>query len=122
MPSAIPFSKRTTAAVAIFSCLFIASPQGAQTLATNYTQLSSLAFEYGQLINSYHLLVHQDTANNEADLDAEVVAAAEIVANLKATLGTMTALGDNILLLAQMRSVVANALVNIVKAESFEDE
>lgn len=120
----IPFSKRTTVAVAVFACIGIASPQGPiQKIASdelNVPILTALQLEYAQLINIYPLLIHQDTANNQADLYSAIDKAAVTVANLNATIDSMMASSDAGVVLADNQIVVANALTAIRKVQNDE--
>ena len=109
----IPFSRRTTASTAVFSCIFIASPQGAQTLSPSVPNLSALALEYAQLVNLYPQLIHQDVANQQTVLTAAITSAITIVTALSATLQSMTATGDAAFILNGFRIVAANALTNL---------
>lgn len=118
----LPFSRRTTAATATFACIFIASPQGAQTLTPVPTTLAALQLEYAQLINVYPQLIHQDTANNETDLNAAIASAETIVAALNATIDAMMASGDASFTLASMQLVAAHALVNLKNAQNTGDD
>lgn len=109
----LPFSQRTTAATATFACIFIASPQGAPKLTTNPTTLGALQLEYAQLLNIYPELIHQPTANNQADLYAAIAQALIIVDQLSATLDAMAATGDAALVLEQMQNVAAHAVTSL---------
>lgn len=119
-PPKLPFSKRTTAAVALFSCIFIASMQGAQAIATVPAQIGNLALYYGQMTNLYPTLIHQDTANNDSDLDAAINSAVTIVGNLNTTMQGLTVAAPNQITLAQMQVTVYNALVALQNAEANE--
>ena len=116
----LPFSKRTTSTVSVFACLFVASPAGAPTLTTSVSTKIALQLSYSQLVNIYPVLIHQDTANNRADLYAAINKAAGIVDNLHTTVQAMTATGDNAFLLSEMQIVVANALVALQSVQSDE--
>ena len=109
MPT-LPFSKRTTAAVSLFPTIFIASPQGAQRLAGDAATVAALALAYAQLTAVYPILIHQDTANNRADLYAAIKTAISTLCALNSTLQGMTASGDAAFVLADWQIVVANAL------------
>ena len=114
----LPFSKRTTASVAVFACLFIASPQGAQMLSETVNTKVSLQLSYSQLINVYPQLIHQDTANNAADLQAAINTSVTILTNLKATLDAMMETGDQSFVLAHMQQVVTGGLAQGKEAQS----
>lgn len=120
MPLPIPFSRRTTAAVSVFACIFIASPTGAQTLTSSVPTITALQLEYSQLINEYPLLIHQDTANNQADLYAAIAKAETTVSNLHDTIQAITATSDNAFVLAGMQEVVAHALASLQAVQSNE--
>jgi len=115
----LPFSKRMTAAAAVFACLAIASPRGAQQLTTIPATIAALALSYAQLIKIYPALIHQDTANNLVDLYAAIGLAVIAVGALNTTLQAMSASGDAGVQLRQMQIVVANALstLNNVQAD-----
>ena len=117
----LPFSKRTTAAAAVFACLSIASPmQGAPTLTSNVAILTALQLEYAQLVNLYPVLIHQDTANNQADLYAAIATAIIVVGQLNSTIDMLMASGDQGFVLSRMQSIVASALINL-KAAQFDE-
>ena len=120
MSTPLPFSRRTTAAVSVFACIFVASPTGAQTLTSNVSTITALQLEYSQLINVYPLLIHQDTANNAADLDAAIAQAETVVASLHATIDGMMASGDAFYVLQGMQEVVAHALASLQAVQSDE--
>jgi hypothetical protein len=114
--SALPFSERTTSSVAVFACIFIASPQGAQSLSPSVPLLSALALEYAQLTNIYPTLIHQDVANQQVKLQAAITSAIAIVTSLVTTLLNMTATGDNLFVLEHYQIVATNALTNLKAA------
>jgi hypothetical protein len=116
----IPFSKRTTASVAVFDCIFIASPQGAQKLTTAALTIAALQLVYAQLVTVYAVLRHQDTANNRIDLYAAIATALIAVANLQFTINAMTATGDAALVLTGMQSVAASAFTSLQKVVADE--
>lgn len=119
----LQFSRRTTAATAVFACIFIASPmQGAGQFTKNPATLGALQLEYAQLINVYPLLIHQDTANNQADLYAAIAQAITAVAALNGTIDGMMAAGDNKVVLTGMQVVVAQALTTLQAAQSSESD
>jgi hemoglobin-like flavoprotein len=66
--------------------------------------------EYGQLFQIYNVLRRQDTVNQRAILVAAVSSAVTVVGNLNVTISAITAIGDNGVLLAGMKSVVHGAL------------
>lgn len=110
----LPFSKRLTAAVAVFDCIFIASPQGAQQFAFgNGLILGPLQSEYAQLNSVYGILRRQDVPSQKTVLYAAINKAVTIVASLNATTQAMTATGDAGIQLAGMKVMVANALATL---------
>jgi hypothetical protein len=113
----LPFSKRLTASAAVFACIGITSPQGAPRLTSNVPILVALQLEYSQLINIYPVLIHQDTANNRADLYAAIAKATTTVENLNTTIESMMAVGDAGFQLRDMQIVVANALTALHNVE-----
>lgn len=117
-----PFSLRTTSVVAVFACIFIASPQGASLLTTNVATISALALYYGQLTNVYPLLLHQDTANNRSDLYAAIASAEATVQLLNGVVAGMIAAGDNGFVLRSMQIVTANALASLKNVQNNEND
>ena len=97
--SGLPFSKRTTAAVALFNCIFLASPQGAQSLPTTVAQVSALAFAYGQMVNTYAQLIAQNVSNSYSpivpspanQLEQAINQAVTLISGLVSTLNGMSA-------------------------------
>jgi hypothetical protein len=119
-PIALPFSQRTTAAVAIFACIQIASPEGvARTLTSDAAVIAALQLIYAQLNHVYLILIHQDIPNQHIVLVAAVALAVTIVASLNSTLAALTTSGDARIALTGIQSVVAGALsqINNVKLD-----
>jgi hypothetical protein len=117
----LPFSKRMTSAAAVFDCIFIASPQGAQVFAFgNASIIGPLQLEYAQLNVEYVLLRQQNTVSRQADLYAAIARALTTVQNLNTTLATITATGAAGIVLAGMRTVALNALMTLQKVTSDE--
>lgn len=116
----LPFSQRTTAAVCVFACIGIAAPAGAQKLTSTPQTIAALQLEYAGLLHTYRRLRHQDTANNQADLDAAVNMAVQFVGQLNTTIDAMMASGDNGIVLSGLQVVVANALMNIKNVQTDE--
>jgi hypothetical protein len=116
----LPFSRRTTASVCVFSCMFVASPmQGAPLLVVGNGIIGgALALEYAQLVVLYQSLRQQDIANQETVLNSLINQAVTQVAALRATLATITVTGMSALILAGFRIVVANALTNLKAAQA----
>src|ERR1700720_1600505 len=109
-------SQRTTCAIAVFRCLSIASPDGAQRFAGDMA--NTLQLEYAQLWAVYQKLrrsasLGQDVANYRVDLVAAVAQAVTIISSLSATLQSMTAVGDVGIALANFQVIVANALAQV---------
>jgi len=94
--------------------------QGAGQFTPNGVILSALGVEYAQLHALYHRLRHQDVQNQAIKLDATIAQAITTVENLIATLALITASGDHGFVLADMKTVVANALVTLNAAQSDE--
>lgn len=124
MPSfAYPYSQRTTCAVAVFGCLSVASPQGAQRFAVgNAATIGALQSEYEQLLSVYRKLRRQDVANQRIDLVAAVAQAVTIISSLSATLQSMTAVGDAGIALANFQIIAANALVQVTNVKFDESQ
>lgn len=118
---AIPFSKRLTASVAVFACLFIASPQGAQTFAFgNGVIIGALQLDYAQLHKVYHILRHQDVSEQQTVLYAAIAEAETTVASLNATIDSLMETGDAGFVLRGMQIVTANALASLKAVQSDE--
>ena len=118
----IPFSLRTTTAIAVFNCLFIASPQGAQTFVFgNGTTIGSLQLSFAQLVALYQQLRQQDIPNQEVVLDNLIASAITTVATLQITVDAiMATTADGSVILQGMRLVVANALTSLKNAQTDE--
>jgi hypothetical protein len=110
----LPFTQRTTAAVAVFAAIQIAAPAGAQQFVVgNAVPTAALQLEYSQLLANYTILRQQDIVNQRAVLVAAVADAVIIVGNLNTTLAGMTASGDEGVLLLHMQNVVRGALKQV---------
>jgi hypothetical protein len=120
---ALPFSKRTTTSVAVFSCIFVASPmQGAKQFTTDVPTITALQLDYAGLINLYPQLIHQDVANQQVVLDSLIAQAITIISSLNVTVASIMALAvdPNRAQLAVMKSVVASALASLNTVQSDE--
>jgi hypothetical protein len=114
----LPFSKRMTSAACVFTCIFIASPQGAQTFAFgNGTIIGALQLEYSQLLHEYRRLRHQDVANQAIMLADVINDAVATVESLQATVDSIPATFQNEFMLQGMQIVVANCLINLKAAQ-----
>lgn len=114
MTISLPFTQRTTTAVAVFAAIQIAAPAGAQQFVVgNAVPTAALQLEYSQLLVNYKILREQDIVNQRAVLVAAVADAVIIVGNLNTTLAGMTASGDDGVLLAHMQTVVRGALKQV---------
>ena len=116
----LPFSKRTTAIIAVFSCIFVASPmQGARLFTSDVPTIAALQLSYAQLLREYHILRHQDVANQKSVLDAVINQAVTTVTSLNATVESIMAASNNpnAAQLAVMQTVVANALTSLLKVQ-----
>jgi hypothetical protein len=110
----LPFTKRMTAAADVFRCIGITSPQGIlRTLEPDVPTVAALQLEYTQLLVNYQILIRQDVPSQQTVLFAAINNAVVIVGRLKATLQSMTARGDNAIVLAGLQSVVENALTSL---------
>jgi len=140
--SGLPFSQRTSASVAVFACIFIASPAEAQALPATPQQRGALAFCYGQLTNLYPFLISQDVSNTyqplvespQTQLLGYITQGVNLIQQLVTTLDGMNAatpsnsillyppynlkLPDIALILANYRIVAQNALVQITAAQT----
>jgi hypothetical protein len=109
---ALPFTKRTTASVTVFACYQQAKV--AQTITSNGDTVVALQIELGQLFSVYKQLQRQDVTNQVVTLDAAIKAAQVAILALNSTVQGMTVSGaDNVKVLANIRSVVANAVGTI---------
>jgi len=116
-----PFSLRTTTAICVFNCLFIASPQGAQQFVFgNGAVIGALQLSYAQLVTLYAELRQQSVANEEVVLDGLIASAITTVMGLQSTIDAMMESGDAGFVLAGMQLVVKNALTNLNAAQGDE--
>jgi hypothetical protein len=108
--------------VAVFNCLFIASPQGAQTFASgNGTTIGALQLSYAQLVSQYQQLRQQDIPNQEVVLDGLIASAITTVTALQGTIDAMTAAtADGSVILHGMQAVVQAALTNLQNTQGDE--
>jgi hypothetical protein len=121
MGTPTPFSLRLTTSICVFNCLFIASPQGAQTFVFgNAAIISALQLEYAQLVTLYMELRQQDIPSQEVVLDGLIASALTTVTALLATLNTIVETGDAGILLRAMQSVVTSAVANLKNVQSDE--
>jgi hypothetical protein len=121
MGAPTPFSLRLTTAVAVFNCLFIASPQGAQQFVFgNGAVIGALQLDYAQLVTLYAELRHQDIPNQEVVLDGFIATAITTVSSLMTTVDAIVETGDAGVVLQGMQTVVANALGSLKNAQSDE--
>jgi hypothetical protein len=126
MSVTLPFSKRTTTAVTLFTCLFIASPQGAQQIDTaTVAQISALQQEYATIFHTYRQVRHQDVANQASKLDVYILAAQTVIEQLQTTLNGMTQPNPpeyDELLLTHMQLVVDAAAVTMANVVAAPDD
>jgi hypothetical protein len=113
----LSFSKRLTASAAVFPCIFIASPQGAQMFSQTVATTSALALEYAELTNVYPLLRQQDVPNQQEVLYANIATATTIVAALNTTIQTIMAQSTAGFVIRGMQIVVANALASLKRVQ-----
>lgn len=122
----LPFSKRTTTAVTLFKCLFVASPQGAQAVDTvTVAQIAALQLEYATLFSTYRKVQHQDVANQAAVLDTYIMQAQTVILQLQSTLNGMTQPNPpeyDALLLTIMRQIVNAAVVTMANVVAAPDD
>ena len=119
----LAFSKRQTTSVAVFSCIFVASPmQGARQFTSDVPTITALQLDYAQLINLYPQLIHQDIANQESTLDGLISQAITIVGSLNTTVAGIMAVSNdpNRAQLAVMQGITASALASLNAAQSAE--
>lgn len=126
MSITLPFSKRTTCSVTLFTCLFVASPQGAQQIDTvTSAQLGALSLEYATIFSVYRKVCHQDTANQAAVLDTYILQAQTVILQLQATLNGMAQPNPpeyDALLLTHMQLIVNAAVVTIANVVAAPDD
>lgn len=121
----LPFSRRTTTSVAVFSCIFVASPmQGARQFTTDVPSITALQLDYAQLINLYPQLLHQDVANQAAVLDILIAEAITIIGQLNTAVDAVTALvtDPNRAQLVVMQTIVASALASLKAVQADQDD
>ena len=128
----LPFSQRLSAAAAAFQCIgVVASVTGIglyggsslPTIPATVAQLNALAAVYGQLINTYPKLYHQDVANQQAVLNTIVNTLVTTVTSLVATLNSMTAgTPDQAVILKGYQITAANALTQLTAVQSAQTD
>ncbi len=117
----ISFSLRTSTAIAVFSCIFVASPmQGARQFTSDVPTVTALQLRYAELINLYPQLVHQDVANQRVVLYGLIAQALTIVSSLNTTVQGMSATGDQGVQLKIMQGIVQSALASLNAVTSDE--
>jgi hypothetical protein len=119
----LPFSRRQTASVAVFSCIFVASPmQGAGQFTSDVPTITALQLDYAQLINLYPVLIRQDVPDQRATLYAAIAHAVTIVGSLNTTVQSIMAVSNdpNRAQLAVMQSITASALASLKAVQSDE--
>jgi hypothetical protein len=119
----LPFSRRQTASVAVFSCIFVASPmQGARQFTSDVPTITALQLDYAQLLSIYPVLIRQDVPNQRAVLYAAIAQAVTIVRSLNTTVaGIMGSVTDpNRAQLTVMQGVVNSALASL-QAVQFDE-
>lgn len=104
----LPFSKRTTTAVTIFACIFVA--QNAQTLTAVVAQVAALQLEYSTLLRLYRQIIHQDVANQASMLDTLISQAATTIGQLNTTIQAIETTMQNAVELADVQVLAANAV------------
>ena len=122
-PVPLPFSKRTTTAVALFRCIGTASPQGAQQYAST-VQVGQLSAVYSSMLATYKQLVRQDRRAQAVKLDALIATALSQVTALNAIVqaivpGPASGVASTV---AQMQEITAQAVVQITNASLAPDD
>jgi hypothetical protein len=123
-PSApLPFSKRTTTAVALFRCIGIASPQGAQMYATS-VQKGQLSDLYPQMLTTYKRLIRQDRRAQAVKLDVEIATALSQVTALNGIVqsivpGSASGVAG---IVGNMQQVTASSVQQITNAKNAPDD
>jgi hypothetical protein len=115
----LPFTKRTTASVTVFACVFVA--QTAQTLTSSVSQVSALQLSYAQLISIYRQLVHQDVANQAAVLDAIIANALTVVQSLNTTVQAIGTTPATAFELSGIQTITANAVAVMLNVNAASD-
>ena len=104
----LQFSRRTTALVTVFPCIFLANQ--AQALTTDQDIKGDLVGEYYQLFHAYVLLRHQDVPMQAVVLQENIDKARHAICRLSATVQSITVTWQNARALNQIQLQVANAL------------
>lgn len=111
IPIPLPFTQRTTTAVALFACIHIAL--NAQKFTANATTLAALQLANTEMNLVYDSLIRQDIPNQQSTLVALISSAQSLIASLVGTLNGMTATGDAGIALAQLQSTAQHALSQV---------
>jgi len=117
----LPFSKRTTALVTVFGCLFAA--KNAQKLTSSAMTSAALRLSHAKLFQSYRLLAFQNTPNRADALDAAIAVAQTAIIGLNSIVSVMpepTPLPENSFALSDIQAVVANAVQTIANVAASE--
>lgn len=112
----LPFSKRTTTAVTVFACIFVA--QNAQTFTSVVSQVSALQLEYSTLLSLYRQIIHQDVANQHSVLDTLISQAVTAIGQLNAAVQAIGATRQNAIDLADAQIFTANAVQVMVNVQA----
>lgn len=118
MDDGLSFSKRTTALVTVFPCIFIAKQ--ARCLTKNPQLDYELVSEYNQLLTVYALLRHQDVPMQAVVLRGLIIQARCTICALNATVREITSTKYNQPRLSQIQIVVANALTVMSQPALFD--
>jgi hypothetical protein len=95
--------------------------QGARQFTSDVPTISALQLYYAQLNREYHILRHQDVANQAVVLDAVIAQAITTVAGLSALVNSIVqTTNPNKAQLALMQEVVANAFISLKAVQSDE--
>jgi hypothetical protein len=120
----LPFSKRTTTAVTVFTCFNVAKAAQAINTATN-VQITNLQTQYANLTMLYRRLLQQDVANQASILDANILLAQTYITSLQTILNGMTQPNPpeyNAFLLTNMRLIVNNAIMTMANVVAVADD
>jgi hypothetical protein len=111
----ISFSKRTTAAVTVFACIF--ANRDALSLTTDVSQVSALSLNYARLNCVYRQLIHQDIEHQAIVLAHIIASARHAICKLNQTVLAITPTPQTAVALALVQSKVGDALYVMASAE-----
>ena len=120
----LPFSKRTTCAVTVFTCFNVAKNAQSIDTATN-VQISQLQQQYANLTNLYRQLCQQDVANQAAVLDSYILLAQTYILALQTIVDGMTQPNppeNDEMVLTNIQEIVASSVQQIANVVAAPDD